>query len=110
MIAEPTARRGRVLVTTLVVLAVLVIGFVMFASFWTDLLWYRSVNASSVFTTQLWTRIGLFVGFGVLMAVIVGVNAWLPYRFRPVFQAMNAEQAEPRAVPDRARTAAPAAA
>lgn len=93
-IAEPAARRGRVLVTTLVVLGVLVIGFVMFTSFWTDLLWFRSVNATSVFTTQLWTRIGLFVVFGGFMAAVVALNAWIPYRFRQVFSPMmNAEQA-----------------
>jgi uncharacterized membrane protein (UPF0182 family) len=66
---------------------------VLFTSFWTDLLWYRSVNATNVFTTQLWTRIGLFLAFGALMAAAVAVNAWIPYRFRPVFQSMNAEQA-----------------
>jgi uncharacterized membrane protein (UPF0182 family) len=93
VIAEPAARRGRVLITTLVVIGVLIVGFVLFTSFWTDLLWYRSVNATNVFTTQLWTRIGLFLAFGALMAAAVAVNAWIPYRFRPVFQSMNAEQA-----------------
>ena len=45
---------------TLGVLAVLAMAFVMFAGFWTDWLWYRSVDYSSVFTTTLWTKIGLF--------------------------------------------------
>lgn len=43
---------------TLGVLAVLAMAFVMFAGFWTDWLWYRSVAYSSVFTTTLWTKIG----------------------------------------------------
>ena len=93
VIAEPAARRGRVLITTLAVIAVLVVGFVLFTSFWTDLLWYRSVDATEVFTTQLWTRLLLFIAFGLLMAAVVAVNAWLPYRFRPMFEVMNAEQA-----------------
>ncbi|MEO6821645.1 MAG: UPF0182 family protein [Candidatus Nanopelagicales bacterium] len=93
VIAEPERRRGRVLAMTLVVILVLVVGFIMFTNFWTDLLWYRSVDATSVFTTTLLTRALLFLGFGAFMAIVVGFNAWLPYRLRPMFQAMNAEQA-----------------
>ena len=64
----------------------------MFAGFWTDWLWYRSVNYSSVFTTTLWTKIGLFFVFGLLMAVAVGVNIWLAHRLRPPLSAMSVEQ------------------
>ncbi len=64
----------------------------MFAGFWTDWLWYRSVSYSSVFTTTLWTKIGLFLVFGLLMAVVVGVNIWLAYRLRPPLSAMSLEQ------------------
>ncbi|MBU5895190.1 UPF0182 family protein, partial [Vibrio cholerae O1] len=71
------SRRVRTLLMTLGVLAVLAMAFVMFAGFWTDWLWYRSVAFSSVFTTTLWTKIGLFLVFGLLMAVAVGVNIWL---------------------------------
>ncbi len=77
---------------TLGVLAVLAMAFVMFAGFWTDWLWYRSVNYSSVFTKTLWTKIGLFAVFGLLMAVVVGVNIWLAHRLRPPLSAMSLEQ------------------
>ncbi|MQY13587.1 hypothetical protein SRB5_37350 [Streptomyces sp. RB5] len=77
---------------TLGALAVLAIIFVMFAGFWTDWLWYRSVNYSSVFTTQLWTKIGLFFVFGGLMALAVGLNIWLAHRLRPPLSAMSLEQ------------------
>ncbi|RXS85571.1 UPF0182 family protein [Streptomyces sp. TM32] len=77
---------------TLGVLAVLAMLFVMFAGFWTDWLWYRSVKYSSVFTTTLWTKIGLFFAFGVVMAVSVGVNIWLAHRLRPPLSAMSMEQ------------------
>src|SRR4029079_7916535 len=63
------SRRVRTLLTTLGVLAVLGMAFTMFAGFWTDWLWYRSVNYSSVFTTMLWTKIGLFFVFGLLMGL-----------------------------------------
>lgn len=88
----PPSRRARVLLLTLGVLAVLFLLFVMFAGFWTDWLWFRSVHYSSVFTTQLWTKIGLFAVFGLLMAVIVGFNVWLAHRLRPPLSAMSVEQ------------------
>ncbi len=77
---------------TLGVLAVLAMAFVMFAGFWTDWLWYRSVHYSSVFTTTLWTKIGLFFVFGLLMAAAVGVNIWLAHKMRPPLSAMSMEQ------------------
>ncbi|MFF0485047.1 UPF0182 family protein [Streptomyces sp. NPDC004435] len=86
------SRRARTLLMTLGVLAVLAMAFVMFAGFWTDWLWYRSVNYSSVFTTTLWTKIGLFAVFGLLMALVVGLNIWLAYRLRPPLSAMSLEQ------------------
>ncbi|MFF8839512.1 UPF0182 family protein [Streptomyces sp. NPDC015130] len=86
------SRRARTLLMTLGVLAVLAMAFVMFAGFWTDWLWYRSVKYSSVFTTTLWTKIGLFAVFGLLMGLAVGLNIWLAYRLRPPLSAMSLEQ------------------
>ncbi|KAF4405831.1 UPF0182 family membrane protein [Streptomyces lycii] len=86
------SRRSRTLLMTLGVLAVLAMAFVMFAGFWTDWLWYRSVAYSSVFTTTLWTKIGLFFVFGLLMAAAIGVNIWLAHRMRPPLSAMSMEQ------------------
>ncbi|GGV66624.1 UPF0182 protein [Streptomyces griseoloalbus] len=86
------SRRVRTLLMTLGVLAVLGMVFTMFAGFWTDWLWYRSVDYSSVFTTTLWTKIGLFFVFGLLMALAVGFNVWLAHRMRPPLSAMSMEQ------------------
>ncbi|MFI1799170.1 UPF0182 family protein [Streptomyces sp. NPDC020379] len=86
------SRRIRTLLMTLGVLAALVMLFVMFAGFWTDWLWYRSVRYSSVFTTTLGTKVGLFAVFGVLMALAVGINIWLAHRLRPPLSAMSMEQ------------------
>ncbi|WP_445403047.1 UPF0182 family membrane protein [Streptomyces sp. LE64] len=86
------SRRVRTLLMTLGILAVLAMVFIMFAGFWTDWLWYRSVDYSSVFTTTLWTKVGLFLVFGLLMAASVGVNVWLAHRLRPPLSAMSLEQ------------------
>ncbi|MFI6443148.1 UPF0182 family protein [Kitasatospora sp. NPDC050543] len=88
----PPSRRTRVLLLTVGVLAVLFLLFVMFAGFWTDWLWFKSVHYSSVFTTQLWTKIGLFAVTGLLMALFVGANIWLAHRLRPPLSAMSVEQ------------------
>jgi uncharacterized membrane protein (UPF0182 family) len=86
------SRRARTLLMTLGVLAALGMAFTMFAGFWTDWLWYRSVHYSSVFTTTLSTKIGLFFVFGLLMAAAVGFNVWLAHRLRPPLSAMSMEQ------------------
>ncbi|MEU6297073.1 UPF0182 family membrane protein [Streptomyces erythrochromogenes] len=86
------SRRARTLLMTLGVLAVLGMLFIMFAGFWTDWLWFRSVKYSTVFTTTLWTKIGLFAVFGLLMAGAVGLNIWLAHRLRPPLSAMSMEQ------------------
>ncbi|SCK31754.1 hypothetical protein H180DRAFT_02549 [Streptomyces sp. WMMB 322] len=74
------------------VLAVLAMLFVMFAGFWTDWLWYRSVQYSSVFTKTLWTKVGMFAVFGLVMAAAVGLNVWIAHRMRPPLSAMSLEQ------------------
>ncbi|MFK0289428.1 UPF0182 family protein [Streptomyces sp. NPDC090442] len=86
------SRRFRTLLMTLGALAVLAMLFVMFSGFWTDWLWYRSLHFSSVFTTTLWTKIGLFFAFGIVMAIAVGINIWLAHRLRPPLAAMSMEQ------------------
>ena len=79
-------RRARALVITG---GVLVVGFFLltaFASVYTDRLWYKEVGYGQVFTTMLWTRVGLFVVFGLVMAAVVAVNMYLAFRFRPLFR------------------------
>ncbi|HEY5187252.1 MAG TPA: UPF0182 family protein [Actinomycetes bacterium] len=85
-------RRNRALLITVVVLGVVVIGFWIFAGFYTDLLWFRSIGFSRVFTTELITQASLFIVFGALMAFGVGFNVWLAYRVRPAFRGLSPEQ------------------
>ena len=92
IIGSRPSRRTRTLLITVAILALLMIAFVMFAGFWTDLLWYRSVHYSSVFTTMLWTKIGLFAVFGLVMAAAIGANIYLAHRLRPPLSAMSVEQ------------------
>lgn len=85
-------KRGRVLIPTLVVLAVLAILFSIFAGFFTDYLWFDSFDSTSVFTTQIWIKIGLFLAFGILMAVALGAAMMIAYRFAPSEAPRTQEQ------------------
>ena len=91
---RPVRRRRRALLPTLIALGVLLVLFSIFTSIYTDLLWYRSVGFSSVFSHVLRTRLILFVLFGALMAGAVAVNFVLAFRARPAYQALVPGQAE----------------
>ncbi len=84
--------RPRLLAPALaVVAAVLIIGGVSIALF-TDLLWYRQIGFATVFTTVLRTKLLLFFVFGLVMALLIGVNITIAYRSRPPFRPMSLEQ------------------
>ncbi len=85
-------KRPKALIPTLVILVGLLLGFSVFTSFVTDLLWFRSIDYVDVFTTRLVTRGVLFAVFGLLMAVLVVANIVIAYRLRPAFRGMSAEQ------------------
>ena len=92
-LAETAPRRRSVLIPTIIVLAVLVGGFVVFTGYYTDWLWYQSVDKAEVFTTSILTRLLLFGVFGAFLGLMVGVAMWIAWRTRPTFQAMTPEQA-----------------
>jgi len=85
-------RRSRALLITAVVVIVAIFGLTGFSSIYTDRLWYQSVGFGSVFSTLLWTRIGLFLVFGAVLGGIVALNIYLAYRFRPLFRPNSREQ------------------
>ena len=84
--------RPRLLMPVLLVLGVLLLLGGTVVSLYTDLLWFRSVDYSMVFTTVLTTKLLMFVLFGLLMAVLVGANIAIAYRMRPPFRPMSLEQ------------------
>ena len=84
--------RSRALIGTIIVLVVAFFAISVFTGVWTDRLWFRSVGYSSVFTKVLGTKILLFFVFGLLMAVVVGLNIALAHRFRPLFRPSSQEQ------------------
>ncbi len=90
--ARPAPRRSRALIITGLVLIVVFFGITTFASIYTDRLWYKTVGYGQVFSTLIWTKVGLFVAFGAVMGIVVGINMFLAYRFRPLFRPASPEQ------------------
>ena len=87
-----TAKRSGALAPTLIILGVLAVVFMIFTTFYTDFLWYSSVDKSSVFTTLLATQLALFFFFGLIMATAIGFTMLIAYRSRPEIGVMSAEQ------------------
>ncbi len=90
--ARSGSRRSRALIVTAVVLVIGFLGLSTFASIYTDRLWYRSAGYGAVFSTLFWTKTVLFLVFGAGMALVVGANIYLAYRFRPFFRPNSPEQ------------------
>jgi len=86
-------QRSRALIGTIIVLVIAFFLISVFTGVWTDRLWFKSVDYSSVFTKVLGTKVLLFLVFGLLMGAVVAANVVLAYRFRPLFRPPSQEQA-----------------
>jgi uncharacterized protein len=89
---QTAPRRSRALLITAVVVIVAIFGLTGFSSIYTDRLWYVSAGFGGVFSTLLWTRIGLFLVFGAVLGGVLALNIYLAYRFRPLFRPNSREQ------------------
>src|SRR6266542_4034428 len=73
-------------------LAVLLLAFVLLAaigslsSFYTDLLWFREVDKTSVFWVQIRAKVTLGLLAGVGSGLIVGINLWLVELLSPRYR------------------------
>ncbi|RYE75252.1 MAG: UPF0182 family protein, partial [Myxococcales bacterium] len=74
------------------VIAALLLAFSVFTSIWTEKLWFSSIGYADIFTKLVLTRVGLFIGFGLVMALVVGINLAVAFRLRPTFRPRSPEQ------------------
>ncbi|MGB9378911.1 MAG: UPF0182 family protein [Mycobacteriales bacterium] len=86
------SRRTRLLIPVVVLLLLVLSGLGALVSLYTDVLWFREVDYSQVFTTVLGTRVLMFSIFGAGMAIIVGANLFIAHALRPQFRPMSLEQ------------------
>ncbi|HET7399625.1 MAG TPA: UPF0182 family protein [Intrasporangium sp.] len=81
------------LVTSLVIAGALVIVVSIAAQFWTEVLWYQSVDFAGVFSTQLLTKLILGVLGGLVTAAVVWSSIHFAYRSRPIYAPSPETQA-----------------
>ena len=84
-------RRVSPLTITFIVLFVLSSILISLSGFYADLLWFRSVGFVDVWQTSLFTKIYLFIGFGLATAAIISLNIYLAFRKRPVYVPVSVE-------------------
>src|SRR5688500_9425305 len=90
--APQRSSRSRAL---LISAGIVVVGFIALtglSSFLTERMWFSSLGYSTVFSRLVWTKVLLFVVFGGLMAVAVGVNILMAFRLRPALRPSGAER------------------
>jgi uncharacterized membrane protein (UPF0182 family) len=80
------------LIPTLIVIGVLIVVITLGAQLWTEVLWYQSVGYTTVFWTELWTKVGLFLVCGLLAAAVVASSLIIGYRTRPIYPPVSEEQ------------------
>ena len=78
-----TRPRRSPLLITVVVLAILSGLLLAAAGLVTEVLWFRSLSAESVFTTQLGARVALFLLGALLLGGSVAANMLIAWRLRP---------------------------
>ena len=88
--ATPNPVRKAIAIT-LVVIAVIVVGFFIFASLYADWLWFDQLGFTGVLWTQWTARIVMFIVGFLAMAVPVFVAIQLAYRLRPVYARLSSQ-------------------
>jgi uncharacterized membrane protein (UPF0182 family) len=88
--ATPRTSR-RIVAITLAIIAALVAAFFVFASLYTEFLWYDQLSFANVLTTQ-WLAAAVMFVIGFLgMAVPLFVAIQLAYRLRPVYVRLSSQ-------------------
>ncbi len=88
---RPASRSRKSLLITVVVVAVLIVAFFIFASLYTDWLWFAQVGYLNVLTTQ-WIAGTIMFLIGFLgMGVPILVSIEIAFRRRPVYAKLNAQ-------------------
>ena len=84
------ARRGP-LPIAIGVLVAIGVALVSVSGFYADWLWFKSVNFTTVWSTLLLTKIGLFVVAGLITAALILLNIIIAYKRRPLYVPLTVE-------------------
>jgi uncharacterized membrane protein (UPF0182 family) len=84
-------RRRRGIIIALVILVILIASLRTFAVFYTDALWFSSVNLHSVWLKLFEIKAGLMIVFGVIFAVMLLASLLVAERLAPKGPSLDAE-------------------
>ncbi len=88
--ATPRTSR-RILTISLAIIAAIIAAFFVFASLYTEFLWFDQLNFANVLTTQ-WLAVSVMFVVGFLgMAVPLFIVIQLAYRLRPVYVRLSSQ-------------------
>jgi len=80
---RPPSRLGRFWLIGLGILLALILSLRSIAIFWTDFLWFRSIEQASVWQTLIFTRLWLGVIASVIAFGLFWINLWVTDRLSP---------------------------
>src|SRR3712207_7242030 len=86
------SRRAKLVIGAIAVLLVLFTAIGTLTNVYVDYLWFDETGFTTVFWTELRTRLLLFAVAGVATGGLVAPSGHLAYRFRPTFPPMSLEQ------------------
>jgi uncharacterized membrane protein (UPF0182 family) len=84
-------KRPGPLAFTIIALAILGAILVGMSGFYADILWFRSVDFLSVWSTVLTTKITLFIFFGLITSLFITTNIYLAFKSRPIYVPVSIE-------------------
>lgn len=88
---EPRTRGRSTFAIVVAILAVLVVGFLVFSNLYADVLWYDQLNYLPVLTTQWGAMAVMFlIGFAAT-ALIIWASIFIAFRSRPLYQKLNSQ-------------------
>ena len=82
-------RRVSPLSITVGILVAAAIALVSLSGFYADWLWYKSVDYTSVWSTTLFTKVYLFIGFGLILRALSSSRTSAPSAVNSFFKALN---------------------
>lgn len=88
---EPRTRGRSTFAIVVAILAVLVVGFLVFSNLYADVLWFDQLSYLSVLTTQ-WGAIAVMflIGFAST-ALVIWASIFIAFRSRPLYQKLNSQ-------------------
>jgi uncharacterized protein len=85
--------RQRLGIIIAVAVVILFLSATRIATFLTDLWWFDSLEYREIFLGIFFTRIGLGVVFGLVLAALIAVNLWVARRLKPIIVPANEREA-----------------